>query len=253
MEVLIPAGEFQMGSEDEEADPDEQPIHTVYLDAFYIDAYEVTNVEYQKFILENPVWSKANIEERFHDGAYLKNWNGNDYPRGKGYHPVTHVSWYAAMAFAQWEGKRLPTEAEWEKAARGGLVGAKYVWGDTKDLTQLNDGIGTTVVGKYPANGYGLYDMAGNVDDWCLDAYVDDFYSRSPHQNPLAGEHTLEWILKNFDKVNPAAFRVVRGGVLRQGWNIPRVASRILGTPGYAGTHEDEGGTLGFRCARPAN
>ena len=127
--MLIPAGEFLMGSEDEEAADQEQPVHTVYVDAFYMDAYEVTNLEYQQFLLENPEWQKANIEARFHDGAYLKEWSGTDYPTGKAYHPVTHVSWYTAMAYAEWAGKRLPTEAEWEKAARGGLVQKKYPLG----------------------------------------------------------------------------------------------------------------------------
>ena len=252
LEVLIPAGEFQMGSDDddEEAEQDEQPIHTVYVDAFYMDAHEVTNVEYRQFLLENPTWQKSQIDAGFHDGAYLKDWVGNEYPRGKGYHPVTHVSWYAAMAYAAWEGKRLPTEAEWERAARGGLAGKKYPWGDTYDATQVNHGgSSTTVIGKYPANGYGLYDMAGNVTEWCLDEYRANFYAHSPRRNPLAGEHTLEMLLHNFASIT--SDRVVRGGTWVFGTQIRRASERWITSPGYSGDYENKGGILGFRCVRP--
>ncbi len=169
--VLIPVGEFDMGSNDPEADNDEQPVHTVYVDAFYMDKYEVTNLEYKKFVLANPRWQKDRIDRGFHDGYYLKHWNGNNYPVGKSNHPVTYVSWYAAMAYAGWVNKRLPTEAEWECAARGGLACKKYPWGAVIDAgkANFNENVGdTTAVGKYPPNGYGLYDMAGNVWEWCL-------------------------------------------------------------------------------------
>ena len=118
----------------------EKPVHTVHVDAFYMDTHEVTNAEYKKFVDANPQWQKGRIQRRFHNGGYLPFWNGNDYPVGKGDHPVVTVSWYAAMAYSQWAGKRLPTEAEWEKAARGGLVGKKYPWGDTIDDTKANYG-----------------------------------------------------------------------------------------------------------------
>ena len=179
--VLIPAGEFQMGSNAPEAQNNEQPVHTVSVDAFYMDEYEVTNLEYKEFVLANPRWQKARIDRRFHNnGSYLHHWTGNDYPQGYANHPVVYVSWYAAMAYAGWVGERLPSEAEWEYAARGGLVGKKYPWGDVIDLGKVNYGRrnvgGTTSVGKYPPNGYGLYDVAGNVWEWCLDEYDEDFY-----------------------------------------------------------------------------
>ena len=131
--VLIPAGEFLMGSDDDEADYGEKPVHSVYVDAFYMDKYLVTNARYKVFVDANPQWRKDLIPDAYHNGSYLHFWNSGSYPDGEGNHPVTWVSWYAAMAYAHWAGKRLPTEAEWEKAARGGLVGMKYPWGNTID------------------------------------------------------------------------------------------------------------------------
>ncbi len=188
--VFIPAGEFRMGSDDAEANEDEHPIHTVFFNAFLMDKYPVTNSEFKEFLNVNPQWRKPEsfkdcIPMAYHDGGYLSHWGDETYPYGKGDHPVTQVSWYAAMAYTQWVGKRLPTEAEWEKAARGGFVGKKYPWGDSMDSNtqsntyNLDDAI---TVGSYSANRYGLYDMSGNVWEWCLDAYDADFYVSSPHR-----------------------------------------------------------------------
>ena len=241
--VMIPAGEFQMGSNDDL--PDAKPVHTVYVDAFYMDKYEVTNLEYQRFLFENPRWQKDQIAKKFHKGGYLSNWNGNNYPEGKANHPVTYVSWYAAMAYAQWAGKRLPTEAEWEKAARGGLVNAKYPNGNTLTAKDANYGSnmrGSTLVGRYPANGYGLYDMAGNVYEWCLDEYDENFYSVAPRENPLSDMNTMDYINKNFTNVNDD--RVLRGG----SWFTPLYSAQVA--------KRDNNGSIiaptiiGFRCVR---
>ena len=250
--ALIPAGDFQMGSNDAEADEDEQPVHTVYVDAFYMDTHEVTNAEYKSFLLANPEWQKTQIPDAFHNGNYLSDWEGNNYPVGKGDHPVTYVSWYGAMAYSAWVGKRLPTEAEWEKAARGGWAGLKYPWGNTISPANANYGrnvVGTRSVGSYAANGYGLFDMAGNVWEWCLDEWDADFYSASPSSNPLSGVSgsmlaNLDEIVDNYINVISSSVRVLRGG----GWfgsaRSLRAADRDWNSPGFMSKG------LGFRCAR---
>ena len=249
--VFISAGTFQMGSKDSEAEDDEKPVHTVYMDAFYMDKYEVTNAQFKAFINANPQWQKDKIDKRFYSGGdYLEHWNGNDYPSGKGNHPVTYVSWYAAMAYAAWAGKRLPTEAEWEYAARGGLEGKRYPWGDVLTPADANyrlNVVGRTTsssVGRYSPNGYGLYDMAGNVWEWCLDEYQSDFYAHSPRQNPLAGKMNLREMITNYSNVESWS-RVSRGGSFNNdSAHSLRVANRRAGSPPLTFA------TLGFRCVR---
>ena len=238
--VLIPAGEFQMGSSDGEFD--EKPVHTVYVDAFYMDVYEVTNAQYKQFVDVNPLWGKDHIPSRYHDGNYLKHWTRNSY--GRGDHPVVYVSWYAAMAYAEWAGKRLPTEAEWEKAARGGLSSKKYPWGDMLNASkaEYRSG-GTTAVGTYPPNKYGLYDMAGNVWEWCLDVYDEDFYKNSLYRNPIAGAESITQIRRYF--TNAKTPRVLRSGA----WDSrSRSALRIADRRRFnlASTSNNSG----FRCVR---
>ncbi len=247
--VLIPAGAFEMGSDDPEAGGDEKPIHTVFVSAFYMDTHEVTNADYQKFVLANPEWQKDRVDAKYHNGWYLNHWTVNTYPVGKEDHPVVYVSWYAAMAYSKWAGKRLPSEAEWEKAARGGLVGMKYPWGNSISAADANykrsAGNTTTVVGSYPANGYGLYDMGGNVSEWCLDVYDKDFYFISPGRNPLSDVDTIAnvgFILNNYLNVKSA--RVLRGGSWGNNAQSVRVADRYSPSP----TTPD--GLNGFRCAR---
>lgn len=253
--ALIPAGEFQMGSNDIEAYNDEKPIHTVYIDTFYIDQYPVTNVEYKEFIDANPEWHKPKkwydntgnidgIHKKYHDGDYLKTWKRNNFPKNEVHHPVTWVSWYAAMAYAQWKGKRLPTEAEWEKAARGGLTGQKYPWGNTISLNRLNYDLyisNTTEVGQYPENGYGIYDMAGNVFEWCIDVWNENYYINSPYNNPVADGYLAD-ILADFTSVMTP--RVVRGGSSVSTPRNTRVSYRHRNTPKLTCF------SIGFRCVR---
>lgn len=240
--VRIPAGEFQMGDHDAEGPENAKPVHRVYVDAFDIDTREVTNAEYREFVLANPRWQKARVGDPF----YLLIWNGNDYPSGKGNHPVTDVSWHAAMAYATWKGKRLPTEAEWEKAARGGLDGAKYPWGDRIASWHANydNGSGTEAVGSYEPNDFGLYDVTGNVSEWCLDAYEENFYQRSPRENPIAGG-PIASLVNNFLTSPLTVQRVTRGGSwknLESSMNVARRHSSIA-------SNRSDG--IGFRCVKP--
>ncbi len=239
--VIIPAGEFQMGSDDCETDT--KPVHTVYVDEFAIDASEITNAQFKEFVDANPQWSKGSIPSEYHNGDYLGLWNGNDFPNGQANHPVVYVSWYAAMAYATWVGKRLPTEAEWEKAARGGVTGVRYVWGNSRDRSKSNYGPPgrTSPIGSYPPNGYGLYDMGGNVWELCLDAYDADYYNNSPDRNPVSGASNIEEVTSDF--INVRTERVSRGG----SWATP--------SPAHTATRGNDeptntNGWLGFRCTR---
>ena len=233
--VLIPAGNFEMGSNDAAANDDELPVHTVRLDAFYMDKHEVTNAQFKAFINENPEWGKDRIADWLHNGYYLGHWDSNDYPFGTADHPVVHVSWFAAVEYAEWAGKQLPTEAEWEYAARGGLAGKKYPWGDAEPTSvdaNYNENVGhPTPAGRYAANGYGLYDMAGNVSEWCFDAYDADFYAESD------------------DKWNPIAYGIDTGRVLRGGsWYLVARGLRVARRIGFTPAATTDG--LGFRCVR---
>ena len=248
--VVIPHGVFEMGSEDAEARDNEQPVHKVrIIPSFYMDKYEVTNAAFKAFVDANPRWQKGNIEDRFHSGRYLENWSGNDYPAGKADHPVVFVSWYAAMAYANWAGKRLPTEAEWEYAARGGLASQKYPWGNTITDADANydKNVGdTTPVGAYAANGYGLYDMAGNVWEWCLDAGHElayDLRGRS-RRNPLTGLETIQELRENFTEL-VHSLRVLRGGSWDAVAQYVRVAFRVANAPPSVAYPD-----LGFRCVK---
>jgi sulfatase modifying factor 1 len=225
--VLIPAGEFLMGTDkaeiskliqlamDPEADAswfeDETPRHTVYVDAFYMDTYEVTNAQYKKFVQATkhgePLGYKISFNSSNEVGMIGPYSPWSDPNFNKDNQPVVCVTWEDAKAYAEWAGKRLPTEAEWEYAARGGLAGKRYVWGDVwpppkgsgnfadksfkrafPSRTIINgydDSYAFTApVGSFKPNGYGLYDMEGNVDELCADWYEDNYYASSPKSNP---------------------------------------------------------------------
>jgi formylglycine-generating enzyme required for sulfatase activity len=243
--VLVPAGGFLMGGAgaDPKAGPDEKPQHTVFLDAFWIDRTEVTNARYVRFLnalgrhaaacgghdcAETKVEDKySHILRRSQDGRYVVESGFED-------HPATQVSWYGAQAYCAWVGARLPTEAEWEKAARDD-DGRSYPWGNKAadcGKAQYGDCGGATVaVGSRLAGAspYGALDMAGNVWEWVADWYDPAYYSSSVAQNPQGpdlGER-----------------KVFRGG----SWGYPaafiRTSDRARNRPTYAGFN------VGFRCA----
>jgi len=175
--VYIPAGEFIRGSATDEGDDNEQPQQKIYLDAYYMGKYEVTFEEYDRF-----------CEETGRQKPDDEGW-------GRGKRPVINVSWYDAVAYSKWLSKktgehyRLPTEAEWEKAARG-TDGRKYPWGNTEPTRKKcnfdNQEGRTMPVGSYESglSPYQLYDIAGNVWEWCQDWYAEDYYAHSSKNNP---------------------------------------------------------------------
>ncbi len=253
--VLIPAGEFQMGSNDGE--DNEKPVHTVYLNAFYMDKYEVTNSQYAQFLNDYGKNADAVGHELIDldDEDCLIEKGGSVYRPKSGYenHPVIEVTWYGAAAYAQFYGKRLPTEAEWEKAARGGLVGKKYPWGDSISPTKANYDSDRSrsystadmleylnPVGSFPPNGYGLYDMAGNVWEWCADEYDKNYYSKSPKDNPTGPGTPILFVNSGFTSVKER--RVCRGGSWVGNPDYMRCADRYWGDPAFSFDYQ------GFRC-----
>lgn len=257
--VFIPDGNFLMGS-DEKQNKSDNPLHTVYVDSFFMDKYPVTNSQFKDFIDANPQWRRPseiyfwNIKwnktkkKPEHDGDYLKHWHENNYPEDKGNHPVTWVSWHAAIAYAEWVGKRLPTEAEWEKAARGGVSGQDYPCGNTIDPTMANyDNTkgGTTEVGQHPANGYGLYDMVGNVWEWCLDVYDPGFYLNSQQHNPISGANSVNSVTN--ESTDESVLRVLRGGSWLDSPQLLQTAYRYKNNPTRTL------GRIGFRCVKTAS
>ena len=231
--VLIPAGEFLMGSPEDEGEDGEHPQHTVFVDAFYMDKYEVTNGQYKQFI--DATGHKA-----------PEYWDNEAYNQPN--QPVVGVSWDDAKAYCQWAGKRLPTEAEWEKAARGGSVGKKYPWGDSithDDANYYGTGGRDTwnrpsPVGSFAPNGYGLYDMAGNVWEWCADWFDSGYYAKSSKQNPT-GPSSQEYL--DADQKKGWRQRVLRGGSWPNSPYYLRTAYRFSFNPAYGDYF-----FVGFRC-----
>jgi formylglycine-generating enzyme len=218
---LIPAGEFIMGSNGQ---GDFSPAHTVYVDSFYIDKYEVTNAEYFRFCQ-----STSHQLPEFWGMDKFK--SGPEFPD----YPVTGINWYDAVKYAEWEGKRLPTEAEWEYAARGGLKNKMFPNGDRIDTTLANitfRGLRTAPVqvGCYSPNGYGIYDMAGNVTEWVMDWYESDYYSKAGRQNPQGPVM--------------GKFKVIRGG----GWHSGPSCIKVYYRNALPSNWVDF--NVGFRCVK---
>lgn len=263
--ALIPAGEFWMGrthmfmfdelSWTARARLDDQPARPVFVDAFYMDKYEVTTTDYAKF-----------VEAKRRPAPW--NWKEGKVNPGQEQWPVYNVTWDNAVAYCTWAGKRLPTEAEWEKAARGGLDRKLYPWADifepeakaestaapaaapaatadgdrppkkTIKLARYGFPNGPVAVGSFPPNGYGLYDVTGNVWEWIADWYGQDYYPIAPSKNPRGPEI--------------GKYRVLRGG----GWATSEEGG---GQRALLGVHyrnyapgDQTSNVVGFRCAKDA-
>ncbi len=261
--ALVPAGEFMMGTaQDDRASDDEHPLRLVYLGSFWIDRHEVTNRQYERFVRETGHRAPANANPS------VTLWEQNRPPAGGDDHPVVNVSWTDANAYCRWAGKRLPTEAEWEKAARG-TDGRVYPWGNEWDTTRANsasywagrtvefqdrrawkafwvEGEGARIakerglkgevltlpVGSFPegASPYGLFDMAGNASEWVQDWYEPYYYLKAPPANPPGPDGVL--------------LKVMRGGSWLKPAKSLRAADRDFGYP------DDRPSGAGFRCAK---
>lgn len=273
-EVALTGGAFLMGDAFNEGYPSdgETPVHKVRVSPFAIDADLVSVAQFQRFVAATGYVTLAEREgssavfDAFVDddaqhivggsqaapwwvfvaGAHWRCPSGPS-SRAQADHPVTHIGFADALAYCFWAGRRLPTEAEWEYAARGGLASKRYAWGDQlvpdgehrcniwqgefpRTNTAADGWVGTSPVGTYPANGYGLTDMTGNVWEWCADWFAADWYARSPQEDPLGPRD--------------GAFRVMRGGsyLCHDSYcNRYRVAARSGSAP------DSTAGNLGFR------
>ena len=224
--ALIPAGEFTMGRAKLTPDDkthmrpvvllDDRPDHKVWLDAFAIDRTEVTHGAYAKFLAATKRKPPYHWSQRPADNV-----------------PVYNVDWEAARAYCEWAGKRLPTEAQWERAARGGIEGAAYPWGDEKPDPKralFNVQTGPGPVAQFPANGFGLHDMAGSVSEWTADWFEREYYKSSPGKNPKGPE--------------TGQYKVIRGGAWSDSPARIKVFFRNWVRPNQRTPN------LGFRCAQ---
>lgn len=225
VQVFVPEGEFLMGKGEVYKNAD-SPQHTVFLDAFWIDKVEVSNAMYIKCMRAGFCTGLVS------DNIYYQNWVYRD-------HPITYVTWVQANEYCQWAGRRLPTEAEWEKAARG-TDGRMYPWGDDAPNPRLANFSGSMIheavsVYRYPlgASPYGALNMSGNVREWVIDWYDPKYYLSSPRTNPRGPEVGLE--------------NSMRSGSYNEDGREIAVTSRYQHEPQSAGL------SRGFRCAQDAN
>jgi len=228
--IQIPGGPFWMGGN--EGSQAEQPTHEVFLDDYCIDATLVTNEDFSRFV--DATGYRTSAEQRFSNGRTWRTFSILE----RSNHPVVCVSWHDANAYARWLDKRLPSEAEWEKAAKGGCESV-YSWGNEPPRADLTNwlpaptsggSLPTAPVKAYPPNPFGLFDMTGTVWQWCADWYAEDYYSSGVPANPLGPPR--------------GEYRVRRGGAfnVREAFRL-RCANRGAMLPDQSWPN------LGFRCA----
>ena len=223
--VYVAGGTFRMGCTSEQSDcgDDEKPVHTVSVGSFFIGKYEVTNEQYAKFlndygieVVKEGKYRGQLMVEEYNWGVYL---DGDTWKPQAGYekHPVVYVTWYGANAYCKHYGGRLPTEAEWEYAARGGQKSQGYTYSGGNAMAGLgwyadNSNGRTQRVGRRLSNELGIHDMSGNVWEWCLDVYDANYYSKSPSTDPIPA--------------GGGGWRVLRGGSWGYGAEYCRVSNR---------------------------
>ncbi|MBB13666.1 hypothetical protein CMK22_00275 [Candidatus Poribacteria bacterium] len=233
--VLIPSGTFEMGDHMGNM-VNATPVHKVELSAFYMDIHEVTVGQFKQFVRGS--------------GYNYNRWDDIIKYSPTDDHPIVFVTWYDAMAYSQWAGKRLPTEAEWEYAARGNLGGKLYPWGDNvsrDNANYLNPDSKhkwykqAAPVGSFAANGFGLLDVAGNVWEWCLDSYDNRFYrKRILRKDPISARLNIEGLTENYARIT--SNRILRGGSWHSAVGNMRVAYRYNSIPRANTSY------VGFRC-----
>lgn len=214
--VRIEGTWFTMGSED--GADDERPVHRVWVDAFELAATQVSNAGYARFVEATghpppPFWNDANFNDP--------------------HQPVVAVSWFDAVSYCDWLGLRLPTEVEWECAARGGAEGTRYPWGNDAPDDKMRLLGGPERVGRRAPNGFGLYDMCENVHEWCSDWYAAGYYAASPERNPRGPD--------------TGSRRASRGGSWRHQIKVSRCAARSSLPPEFRYT--DYGFRVAIQCA----
>ena len=219
----------------------EVPARRVVLDDFLIDRFEVSNVRYFEFLEDVPAWRKNRVADATHNGDYLSSWVAGRFPDGEAQRPIGYITWSSAMAYCQWRGGRLPTEAEWEYVARSGDE-REFIWGaalpDPSMANYSASDIGTTVeVGQYAPNDFGVYDLAGNVWEFLLDEWVSD-YTDVETVNPVVGGRDID-----LDSISPDSRRAVRGASF--GGSVVNLRTR------WRDSHVVSNATefVGFRCA----
>lgn len=221
--VTIPRGRFLMGSND--IDDEEKPVHPVHIKTFMISKYAITNTQFCKFLKEKGNQEEGGVSWLEYEESKIEKRKNEYIPIiGMENHPVTGVSWYGARAFCKWAGGRLPSESEWEYAARGGedykyagsdnINDVAWCWSNSGQVTLTRE------VGTKKANGFGLYDMSGNVWEWCEDDYHDSYNGA-----PTGGQ---AWLSGESD-----VLKVLRGGSCGESSSMSRVGYRYFSVPGH--------------------